>query len=439
MSMQTGLPDPASQFEATTIRRVTLRLLPFLMVCYFVSFVDRVNLGFAALQMVRDLNLSATVFGLGGGVFFLSYFLFEVPSNLVLARVGARLWIARIMISWGIISIGMMFVTGVYSFYAMRFLLGVAEAGFLPGIIYYLSQWYPRQHRAKAVSWFMIGIPLSVVIGSPLSGWIMQNFDESLGLHGWQWMFLVEGVPAVLLGFVVLGFLTEKPGDARWLAPEQRDWLSTRIESERVEAHTRHGIGLRQALVHPTVWLLAVVMFCCQTGSYGLTFWVPTIVKGLSGYSESEIGVFTAIPYIAAALGMILVGWNSDRTGERFLHVAIPSLIGAAGFIAVGYVVVPALAMLALSVAAVGDYATRGPFWALPGKFLVGSAAAGAIALINSMGALGGAIGPSAVGWLKDHTGGFIGPMVMLSGVLVVGAGLTLHLRNSPALKGKDK
>jgi len=180
-------------------------------------------------------------------------------------------------------------------------------------------------------------------------------------------------------------------------------------------------------------------MFCCQTGSYGLTFWVPTIVKGLSGYSESEIGVFTAFPYIAAALGMILVGWNSDRTGERFLHVAIPSLIGAAGFIAVGYMVVPALAMLALSVAAVGDYATRGPFWALPGKFLVGSAAAGAIALINSMGALGGAIGPSAVGWLKDHTGGFIGPMVMLSGVLVVGAGLTLHLRNSPALKGKDK
>jgi MFS transporter, ACS family, tartrate transporter len=428
-----------TELERSTMARVTWRVLPFLLLLYIVSWLDRVNVSFAKLQMNDDLGFSETIYGIGAGIFFLSYGLCEIPSNLLLARFGARLWIARIMISWGIISIGMMFVTGVYSFYAMRFLLGVAEAGFLPGIIYYLSQWYPRQHRAKAVSWFMIGIPLSVVIGSPLSGWIMQNFDESLGLHGWQWMFLVEGVPAVLLGFVVLGFLTEKPGDARWLAPEQRDWLSTRIESERVEAHTRHGIGLRQALVHPTVWLLAVVMFCCQTGSYGLTFWVPTIVKGLSGYSESEIGVFTAIPYIAAALGMILVGWNSDRTGERFLHVAIPSLIGAAGFIAVGYVVVPALAMLALSVAAVGDYATRGPFWALPGKFLVGSAAAGAIALINSMGALGGAIGPSAVGWLKDHTGGFIGPMVMLSGVLVVGAGLTLHLRNSPALKGKDK
>jgi len=308
----------------------------------------------------------------------------------------------------------------------------VAEAGFLPGIIYYLGQWFPRLHRARAVSWFMIGIPLSLVFGGPLSGWIMQDLDEYLGLHGWQWMFLFEGIPAIVLGFVVLGFLTEKPAEAHWLSAEQRTWLSERIASEHHEAHTRHGFGLAAALTHPTVWLLAIVMFCCQTGSYGLTLWVPSIVKGLTGGSDKAVGLITAIPYVAAALAMVLVGRSSDRSNERFLHVAIPSVIGAAGFLAVGYLHSPLLAMCALCIAAAGDYCTRGPFWALPGRFLTGSAAAGAIALINSMGALGGAIGPSTVGWLKDQTGGFLGPMLMLSGVLVLGAILTMLLRRAP-------
>ena len=426
---------PNNELERVTMQRVAWRLLPFLLLLYIISWLDRVNVGFAKLQMNDDLGFSETIYGIGAGIFFVGYGLCEVPSNLLLVRFGARAWIARIMITWGIISIGMMFVQGIYSFYVMRFLLGVAEAGFLPGIIYYLSQWFPREHRAKAVSWFMIGIPLSLVFGAPLSGWLMQHMDEVMGLHGWQWMFLVEGVPAVILGFVVLGFLTETPAEARWLSAEQRSWLTKHIETEHQEAHARHGVNLRAALTHPTVWLLAIVMFCCQTGSYGLTFWVPTIVDGLSGYSEVEVGLFSAVPYIAAALGMLLVGWNSDRTGERFLHVALPSLLGALGFIAVGYMHVPALAMLALCVAAVGDYSTRGPFWALPGKFLVGSAAAGAIALINSMGALGGAIGPSTVGWLRDQSGGFLGPMLMLSGVLVAGAILTMRLRHSPMLR----
>jgi D-galactonate transporter len=421
--------------ERDTMSRVAWRLLPFLLLLYIISWLDRVNVGFAKLQMNADLGFSETIYGIGAGIFFVGYGLCEIPSNLALVRFGARVWIARIMITWGIISIGMMFVEGVWSFYIMRFLLGVAEAGFLPGIIYYLSQWFPRTHRAKAVSWFMIGIPLSLVFGAPLSGWLMRDLDEVMGLHGWQWMFLVEGVPAVILGFVVLGFLTERPADAKWLPEPQRDWLVKRIEAEHVEAQAKHGVSLRAALTHPTVWLLALVMFCCQTGSYGLTFWVPTIVKGLSGYNELEVGFFSAVPYIAAALGMLLVGWSSDRSGERFLHVAIPSVIGALGFIAVGYMAAPALAMIALSVAAVGDYSTRGPFWALPGKFLVGSAAAGAIALINSMGALGGALGPSAVGWLKDLTGGFLGPMLMLSGVLIVGAILTLALQRSRLLR----
>jgi len=424
-----------TEIERSTMARVTWRLLPFLLLLYIISWLDRVNVGFAKLQLNADLGFSETIYGIGAGIFFVGYGLCEVPSNLLLVRYGARIWIARIMVTWGLISASMMFVEGTTSFYVLRFMLGVAEAGFLPGIIYYLSHWFPRQHRARAVSWFMIGIPLSLVFGGPLSGWLMQDLDEVWGLHGWQWMFLLEGIPAIALGFVVLGFLTERPSDARWLTAEQREWLSARISSEHQEAHAKHGVNLRAALTHPTVWLLAVVMFCCQTGSYGLSFWVPSIVKSLTGYSEFAVGMFTAIPYVAAALAMVLVGLSSDRTGERFLHVAIPSLIGALGFLAVGYMASPMLAMLALSIAAAGDYCTRGPFWALPGKFLAGSALAGAIALINSMGALGGAIGPSAVGWLRDETGGFLGPMLMLSGVLVVGSILTLLLRRAPLLR----
>jgi ACS family tartrate transporter-like MFS transporter len=335
-----------------------------------------------------------------------------------------------------LISIAMMFVQGSTSFYVLRFLLGVAEAGFLPGIVYYLSHWFPRWHRARAVSWFMIGIPLSLIFGSPMSGAIMDNLDEVMGLHGWQWMFLVEGIPAVILGFVVLKFLTEKPADARWLTDEQRHWLTQRIASEHQAAHAAHGIGLRAALLHPTVWLLALVMFCCQTGSYGLSFWVPSIVQGITGYGVFWTSVIGAIPYVAAAAAMVLVSMSSDRTGERFLHVAIPSLIGAVGFMAVGYIQAPLLALVALSIAAAGDYCTRGPFWALPGKFLAGTASAAGIALINSMGAAGGFFGPLTVGWLKDRTGGFLAPMLVLSGVLVVGAILTMALRRSRFLRG---
>jgi ACS family tartrate transporter-like MFS transporter len=422
-----------SELERVTMARVTWRLLPFLLLLYIVSWLDRVNVGFAKLQMNADLGFSETVYGVGAGIFFVGYALFEIPSNLLLVKFGARLWIARIMITWGLISASMMFVHDATTFYAMRFVLGVAEAGFLPGIVYYLSQWFPREQRARAVSWFMIGIPLSVVFGGPLSGWLL-GFDGYLGLKGWQWLFIVEGLPAVFLGFVVLVFLTDKPADARWLAPEQRQWLSERIESEHQAAQKKHGISVIAALRHPTVWLLAFIMFCCQTGSYGLTFWVPSIVKGLSGYTNLEVGFFSALPYIAAAAGMVLIARSSDRSGERFLHVAIPTAIGALGFIATGLMHSPIPAMIALTVAAVGDYGTRGPFWAMPGKFLSGSAAAGAIGLINAMGAVGGAIGPPAVGYLKDVTGSFVGPMYLLSGILFAGSVMTLVLRKSPAL-----
>jgi sugar phosphate permease len=279
----------------------------------------------------------------------------------------------------------------------------------------------------------MIGIPLSVVFGGPLSGWLL-GFDGHLGLKGWQWLYVVEGLPAVLLGFVVLWYLTDKPADARWLNAEQRQWLSARIEAEHLDAESRHRISVGDALVHPTVWLLALIMFCCQTGSYGLTLWVPTIVKGLSGFTDVEVGLFSALPYIAAAAGMILIGRSSDRSGERFMHVAIPTAIGAIGFIATGLLSSPIPAMMALAVAAVGDYGTRGPFWALPGKFLVGGSAAAAIALINSMAAFGGFVGPYAVGYLKDSTGSFASPLFLLAGILLVGAAFTLVLRKSPRL-----
>jgi D-galactonate transporter len=419
------------ELERHTMARVTWRLLPFLLLLYIISWLDRVNVGFAKLQMNSDLGMSDTAYGLGAGIFFIAYAACEIPSNLALVRYGARLWIARIMITWGLISAGMMFVQGETSFYTMRVLLGAAEAGFLPGIVFYLSQWFPRLHRARAVSWFMIGIPLSIVFGGPLSGWVMDRFDEYLGLHGWQWMYLVEGLPAVLLGFVVLGFLTEKPEEARWLTAEQREGLSARLFAEHNEAETRHRVSLRQVMRHPTVWLLALIMFCCQTGSYGLTLWVPTIVKGLAGYTDFEVGLFSAVPYIAAAAGMILVGRSSDRSGERFLHVAIPSVFGAIGFVATGLITAPMAAMLALSVAAVGDYSTRGPFWALPGKFLTGSAAAAGIALINAMAAVGGFIGPYAVGYLKDATGNFQSALYLLAGILLLGAVLTMVLRRS--------
>jgi len=422
-----------SKLERDTMATVTWRLLPFLLLLYIISWLDRVNVGFAKLQMNGDLGLSETAYAFGAGIFFVAYAACEIPSNLLLVRFGARRWIARIMLTWGLLSAGTMFVEGETSFYIMRFLLGAAEAGFLPGIIYYLSDWFPRPQRAKAVSWFMIGIPLSIVFGGPLSGWLL-GFEGIRGLHGWQWMYLVEGLPAALLGVVVLFYLTDKPTDAEWLTPDQRRWLSDTIATENAQAQKRHGISLGRALTHPTVWMLALIMLCCQTGSYGLTLWVPTIVKGLAGYSNSATGWLTAIPYVAAALGMVLIGRSSDRSGERFMHLAIPTAIGALGFVATAILKSPLPAIIAITVAAVGDYGTRGPFWALPGKFLSGKAAAAGIALINAFAAIGGFVGPMIVGYLKDKTGTFEAPLYLLAGILFMGSVLTLVLRRSRSL-----
>jgi ACS family tartrate transporter-like MFS transporter len=419
--------------EQTTIRKVTWRLIPFLLLLYIIAYLDRVNVGFAALQMNEDLGFSSSVYGFGAGVFFAGYALCEIPSNLILARVGARRWIARIMFTWGLISIAMMFVRDPISFYVLRFLLGVAEAGFLPGIIYYLSNWYPAPQRARAVGWFMSAIPLSIVVGGPLAGFFLE-MDGLLGLHGWQWLFLLEGIPAVLLAFVTLAYLTDHPDQAAWLKPEQRRWLVAVIQAEQAQARERHGLGVARALLHPTVWKLALIMFTCQTGSYGLSLWIPQIVQDLSGLGDFQVGLISALPYFAAAIGMVLIGAHSDRTGERFLHIAVPSMCAVIGFSVSAWLTSPIPGMIALTIAAVGDLGSRGPFWALPGRFLSGSASAGGIALINTIGSVGGFVGPYAVGWIKDATGGYTGGLLFLAALLFAGAIGVLLLRRTPVL-----
>lgn len=424
-----------TELGRATLAKVGWRLLPFLLLLYIVAWIDRVNISVAALQMKPDLGLSDTVFGFGAGIFFAGYALFEVPSNLLLVRVGARFWIARIMITWGILSVLMMFVQGPISFYVLRFLLGVAEAGFLPGIIYYLSNWYPSTERARAVSWFMVAIPLASVIGQPLSGLLLE-LDGWHGLEGWHWLFLLEGVPAVALGFVVLAYLPDSPDKAKWLAPEQRNWLAERLRGEQRKAEGRHGIRSWQTVFkHPTVWLLALILFACQTGNYGLQFWIPQIVKGLSGFSNLATSMIAALPYAAAAIGMIAIARSSDRTGERLLHIAVPSAIAGVAFIVGAQFTLLLPAMIALTIASVGDLGTRGPFWALPTRFLTGSAAAAGIALINTCASVGGFVGPYAIGFLRDHTGGSNAAGLMFLGVLMLlAAAGTLLLRRAPAL-----
>ncbi|HKE43254.1 MAG TPA: MFS transporter [Steroidobacteraceae bacterium] len=422
-----------SALERATLGKVTRRLVPFLLLLYIVAWLDRVNVSFAALQMNQDLGFSKTAYGFGAGIFYVGYALFEIPSNLVLARVGARRWIARIMITWGIISVAFMFVRDTTTFAVLRVLLGVAEAGFLPGIIYYMTYWFPRPVRAQAVSWFMAAIPLSVVIGGPLAGGLLE-MDGLLGLQGWQWLFMVEGAPAIILGVVVLFYLTDKPEQATWLAPEERTWLSSVIQAEHEQARTQHNVGLLRAMYHPTVWVLIFIMFACQTGSYGLTYWVPLIIKSVSGLSDFQVGLLAAIPYLAATAGMVLIGWNSDRTAERFLHIAVPCVIAAIGFILSMYLTSPVPAMIALTVAAVGDLGSRGPFWALPGRFLTGAASAGGIALINTVASLGGLVGPSVVGLATDRTGEYSVGLALLAPLLIAGALAAWLLRRSRSL-----
>ncbi len=420
----------ASTIGASAVQKATRRLVPFLLLLYVVAWLDRVNVGFAGLQMNRDLGFDSAVYGFGAGVFFLTYALCEVPSNLVLHRVGARRWIARIMVTWGILSIAMLLVRGRTSFYVLRCLLGAAEAGFFPGIIYYLGNWFPRAERAKAMAGFTAAIPLSSVIGGPLSGALLK-LNGTFHLAGWQWLFLVEGIPAVILGAVVWRYLPDEPREARWLDANEREWLSNEIARERSGVTQRQNHSLAAALSDPIVWLLGVTYFLGSICSYGLTLWMPEILKGLSGLSNAFVGLISAFPYLVATVATILVGRHSDRTGERVRHVAISCFVGAFGFAIAAFLRSPWLGFAALTVAATGTFSRNGPFWALPTAFLSGRGAAGGIAFINTIGALGGFAGPYVIGVVKKATGYFTGGLLFLASALLAAGILILALRRS--------
>ncbi len=392
-----------SRREAVVYRKVIRRLLPLLMACYVVAYLNRVNIGFAGLRMLSDLKFSQAVFGLGAGIFFIGYFLFEVPSNILLHRVGARAWLARIMVTWGIVSSAVLFVRTPGMFYTMRFLLGVAEAGFFPGVILYLTYWFPSQRRARVIATFMTGIPLSGVIGGPLSGWIMNRFAGYNGLAGWQWMFLLEGLPAILLGIALWFYLDDGIHSAEWLTKQEKELLKTKIEldTKSVTAH----VSLRAVFLDGRVWLMALIYFCCVMGQYGLTFWMPALIQTAGIRGVFKIGVFTAIPYLTAVVAMVLSAKSSDRHRERRWHLAIPlacTAVGLTGSVLATTHTVSAVAFLAL--AAAGVLTATALFWSLPTAFLSGVSAAAGIAAINSIGNLAGFASPYMIGWLKDVT-----------------------------------
>jgi D-galactonate transporter len=424
-----SLASPLSNAdEASVYRKVTWRIVPFLMLCYIVGYLDRVNVGFAKLQMLSDLKFSETVFGLGAGVFFLGYFLFEVPSNVILHRVGARVWIARIMITWALISGAFMFVNTPTSFYIMRFLLGLAEAGFFPGIILYLTYWYPAARRSRMVCTFMTAIPLAGVIGGPLSGWVMESFAGVHGWTGWQWMFILEAVPAIILGIAVLLYLDDGIRSAKWLSEPEKRLLEERIDHD-TKGKVAHP-SLRAMFADGRVWVMALIYFCCVMGQYGLTFWMPTLIKTAGIKGVFNIGMITAIPYSAAVIAMLVLGRSSDKHLERRWHMVIPMLMGAVGLVgsALAGTTNTEIAIVFLTIAAAGVLSSAPLFWALPTAFLNGVAAAAGIAAINSVGNLAGFASPYLIGTIKDMTQSTNVALYVLAGVLVAGAIVVLKV-----------
>jgi ACS family tartrate transporter-like MFS transporter len=408
-----------SQLERVTLSKVLWRLLPFLFLLYIVAYLDRINVGFAALQMRSQLGFNDAVYGLGAGMFFAGYVMFQVPINVVLQRAGARRSISALMILWGIISCSMLFVRTPSEFYVMRFLLGIAEAGFFPGVIFYMRAWFPVSVRARAIAIFMTAAPLSGVVGGPLSGALL-GLNQKGGLAGWQWLFLIEALPAIILGVVVFFILADRPQFAGWLREEERSWLVATLERESLSQTAAPKQNPLAALVNPTVWLLAIAYFSTSTGSFGISLWLPTVLHKISGAGNLTIGFISAIPYLIAAVSMVLVGIHSDRTGERRWHVAICGFAAALAFVAAAYSSSLLLVVIALSVAMAGVSSLVGPFWAMPTTLLSPVEAAAGIALINSVGNCGGFFGPYIIGFVRNLTGGFKG------GFLVVGAAVCL-------------
>ncbi|MFE1929010.1 MFS transporter [Streptomyces sp. NPDC059474] len=416
---------PALARENTVYRKVVRRIVPFLILCYVASYLDRVNVGFAKLQMSDDLGFSEAAYGLGAGLFFIGYFILEVPSNLMLQRVGARTWIARIMISWGLVSAAFMFVTNEATFYVLRFLLGAAEAGFYPGVILYCTYWFPSYRRARVIAMFMSAIPVAGIFGNPLSGWIMDHFQGVNGWQGWQWMFLLEAVPALLVGVVTLFYLDDDVRAAKWLTDEEKSVVERAVADDTT--HRTVDSRVWDAFREPRVWLMCLIYFCFVMGQYALTFWMPSFVKSTGIEGNFAIGVLSAVPFLAALVAMNLFGRSADKRRERRWHLVIPSLMGAVGFsLSAVWNGSTALSLTALSIAAAGVLTCAPLFWSLPTAFLGGTAAAAGLAMINSVGNLAGFVSPYMIGALKDATGSASIPMHVLALSLVVGAAAVL-------------
>jgi MFS transporter, ACS family, tartrate transporter len=409
---------------AKVVTKLTRRLLPFLFLLYIVNYLDRINVGFAALQMRGQLGFSDKVYGLGAGIFFAGYFFFQVPSNLALARVGARRWIAVIMVLWGIVSASMIFVGTPRSFYVLRFLLGATEAGFFPGMILYLRRWFPSAARARAVALFMTAGPLAGVVGGPISGALLEVHGANLS--GWQWLFLIEGLPAVLLGGTVLVYLADRPEVAPWLTTDERLWLTGELASEEKTHPEASKTDVFAAFTHAKVWLLVLVYLGVTTCTYGVGLWLPSLIRSVSGVSNLVIGLLSAIPYIATAIAMVLVGMHSDRTGERKWHLAGWAFVGASGLTCAAYVTSTAANIFFLSLTLLAAFSMMGPFWATSTELLSETSAVAGIALINSFGNLGGFLGPYIIGLVRTWTGGFRGGLLVVAAMLGVSAALSL-------------
>ena len=423
-----------AEVASLTLRKVTLRLIPFLFLLYIVAWLDRVNVGFAGLQMNSDLGFSSAAFGFGSGVFFLGYCLFEVPSNLVLHRIGARRWISRIMISWGAISMAMVFVRTAPTFYVLRFLLGAAEAGFFPGVVYYLSHWYPEGQRASAIAAFMTAVPVSGVIGGPLSG-VLLTLNGLCGLAGWQWLFLVEGLPAILLGVIVIVYLTDRPEAADWLSSEEREWLVSTLAAERTSRRGVVSTGIFEALTNPTIWHLGILFLFAAIGFYGYSFWAPLVVKSLTGSSDLGVGIILGAISAVTIIVMMLNSAHSDRTDERPWHVSIALLVMGAGFFGCAVLQEPILALYSLALIPIGHCAAYGPFWSMPSRFLTGAPAAAGIALVVTIANVGGLVGPTIMGAMKDRFGTHAPAFMLLGGCAIIAALLAMALGRVPALR----
>ena len=439
------LGDPISSLEKSTMRKIHWRIIPYVIFVYFLCFIDRINISFAGDAMKAELGLTATMFGMGAGIFFIGYFIAEIPSNILLERFGARKWIARIMISWGTLSTLMFLVKGEYSFYALRFALGFAEAGFFPGIILYFTYWFPARYRARVSSKFLMASPLSTMVGAPLSSWILQYFHGINNMPGWQWLFIVEGIPTVLFGIITLFYLTDRPKDAKWLEKEEQEWIDNEIMNEKKQIQARRHFSLKDALTSPIVLVLGFVYFCTQMPPYAVFMWIPQLVKQLGtltttgSFTQMEIGFISAIPAFCAIVGLAIWGWNSDRTMERKWHFTSAAVFACISMLIATYFIdikSPILALFFLSLCVMGMYALMAVFWAIPPTILTGAAAAGGIAFINSIGNLGGFVGPYAIGYLYDKTGGYVTGLIVQAVVIFLGGLVCYLVMNSLKAQG---